>query len=145
MNTPNLERLTAFYRDVIGFEVVSEAAWRNNASVDEMLGVDESKGRIAMLRAGNCYLEIFQFEGPPARVADPLRPNDRGYTHLCLNVTDIEAEHYRLTCAGVPFTGKPKDFGKYIAAYGKDPDGNVLELVEVRPGEAIELPPLIRQ
>jgi len=49
-------------------------------------------------------------------------------------VKDIKAEYDRLVRAGVTFTRAPKNFGKMRAAYGKDPDGNILELLEEGPG-----------
>ena len=46
--------------------------------------------RGAMLRAGTCYLEMFQFSAPEPESTRPLRPFDKGYTHFCVDVTDIE-------------------------------------------------------
>ena len=54
---------------------------------------------------------------------------DHGITHLALQVSDIEAEHQRLADAGMFFHCPP---GEQIRAiYGRDPDGNVVELMEV--------------
>ena len=130
LNTADLERLVSFYRDVIGFTVVQRDHWENNPVVDNIIGVSNSASRWAMLKAGTCYLEIFQYSSPPARNAPPLRPNDRGYTHICLDVTDMASEYSRLTANGMHFEGPFGDFGDLKAIYGKDPDGNVVEIQE---------------
>jgi glyoxylase I family protein len=130
LNTHDLERLVTFYNDVVGFEVVHRGQWAGNPVVDEIIGVPQSASRWAMLKAGNCYLEIFQYSSPPAREAAPLRPNDRGYTHLCLDVTDMALEYRRLSVNGMVFAAPYADFGDLKAVYGKDPDGNVVEIQE---------------
>jgi hypothetical protein len=61
---------------------------------------------------------------------------------LCLDVVDIESEHARLTRAGARFECSPGDFGEIRAVYGKDPDGNVIEIQEILNGEhAFAFPP----
>jgi len=131
MNTADLARLVAFYRDVVGFEVVAEGEWQQAELIDEVVGLKGSAAKQAMLRAGNCYLEIFEYASPDARGSEPLRPCDRGYTHLCLDVTDVGAEYERLHAKGVKFNRRPADFGLVKAAYGRDPDGNIIEIQEV--------------
>ena len=45
---------------------------------------------------------------------------------------DIDEEHKRLSEAGMRFHCPPIDAGKGLrATYGRDPDGNVVELLEV--------------
>ena len=57
-----LDRMVKFYRDAFGFEPVGEEfSWRNNAMLDQILDVPGSAARGAKLRAGSCYLELFQF------------------------------------------------------------------------------------
>ena len=106
--TPDLDRLVAFYGDVLGFEHVSSTSWSERPIVDRMIGVDDSAARQVMLRAGNAYLELFEYESPRPTPADPDRgPAHHGYTHLCLDVTDIDAEFERLSANGMTFHGPP--------------------------------------
>lgn len=139
LHTPDLERLLRFYCDLIGFEEVSRAAWKDNALIDEVIGVQGSAAKQAMLRAGNVHLELFEYASPAGRSAAPLRPNDHGYTHLCLDVTDIEREFDRLSRAGMAFTRRPGDFGAVKAVYGRDPDGNLVEIQETFAAEPATL------
>lgn len=133
IHTPDLDRLVAFYRDVVGFEVVEGSAsqWEGKPAVDAIIGVPESAARTVMLNAGNLYLEFFQYSNPPARNSDRLRPSDHGYTHIALDVDDVFAEHARLTAAGMVFNADPLDAGNIKAVYGRDPDGNVVEIQQL--------------
>lgn len=127
----DLDRTVKFYGEAFGFEVIGEGfAWREAPPVDRIMNVPGSAGRGCVLKAGNCYLELFEFAAPPPESTRPLRPHDRGYTHLCIDVTDIEDEYARLKAMGVAFHAVPVDMGFVKAIYGQDPDGNVFELQE---------------
>ena len=89
LSTGNLERAIAFYRDVLGFELVMDHRWDAGRQL--------------------C---------------------DHGITHLCLEVDDIEAEHTRLSAAGMRFHHAPVQNDGAKMTYGRDPDGNVIELIE---------------
>ena len=88
-----------------------------------------------MLQAGNCFLEFFEYLTPRGAARDPDYPVcDTGLTHIGLNVTGIDAEYERLSANGMRFHKPPIDVGPpgtLRATYGRDPDGNVIELVEV--------------
>lgn len=131
--TSNMDRMVEFYRDLIGFTEVARGGWENDERIDSIIGLKGSAAKQVMLRAGNVYLELFQYSAPQHRPEDPLRPNDRGYTHLAIDVTGIDEEYERLTKAGIRFNRAPPELrgGKIRAIYGKDPDGNVIEMQEV--------------
>lgn len=135
--THDLDRLVAFYRDVVGFEQVMSTSWRDRPIIDRMIGVEGSAARQVMLRAGNACLELFEYESPSPTPADPQRgPAHQGYTHLCLDVVDIDAEHARLSANGMTFHDVPPTtdelgHARLRAIYGRDPDGNIVELQEV--------------
>jgi len=139
LSTANLDRMVAFYRDVVGFELVMETEWADNPFIDEIIGVPGSAARQVMLKAGGAYLEMFEYRAPAARPDAPLAPNDHGYTHICLDVADIQAEWDRLTAAGASFVRRPGDFGDIKAVYGRDPDGNVIEIQETTPDHPFSL------
>jgi catechol 2,3-dioxygenase-like lactoylglutathione lyase family enzyme len=126
----DLERMLKFYSEAFGFEIVgSEFSWRDEPTVDRIIDVPGSAARGAMLRAGTCYLEMFQFSAPEPVSSRPLRPFDKGYTHFCVDVTDIEQEYARLQGLGMTF-GQPSpiDAGHVKSIYERDPEGNVIEL-----------------
>ena len=135
VNTADLDRLYRFYVDVIGFKpTIDEYRWKNEPEIDRLIGLKHSVARTRMLKAGNCYFELFEYEAPAARDTAPLRPCDHGYTHFSLDVTDIEAEHKRLVAAGMEFFDERLGGGgDLIALYGKDPDGNIIEIQQTSP------------
>ncbi len=135
--TKNLDRLIAFYRDNFGLKVVyqRETPTEPNPASDAIFGLKGVSFRMAMLKSSNVFIEMFQFATPPGKDGDPRRPVvDAGITHTCFTVTDIQAEYDRLKAAGMVFHCPPQvrpGIGK--ATYGRDPDGNVIELIETDP------------
>lgn len=144
LSTPDLARLVAFYRDLLGFELVSEMAWGVGSRVpDTILGLHDSAARQALLRSGRGFVELFEFASPVPRP----RPGDRrvcdhGYTHVCLHVSDLAGEVARLRAAGVGFESEPVVRPTHASVYGRDPDGNVFELLEVFDAAHPYAPPL---
>lgn len=131
ISTPDLDRALDFYCNVLGFTVASRMDWMPGAQLpDTILGLKGSAARQAKLRAGNCFLELFEFSSPAPRSAE-RDIQDHGITHLCLHVRDLEAEVARLEAAGIRFRSAPQRRPTHASVYGHDPDGNVLELLEV--------------
>jgi catechol 2,3-dioxygenase-like lactoylglutathione lyase family enzyme len=134
ISTGDLERALGFYRDLLGFEVVMDWTWpEGTAGMNLTHQLPETSGRVALLGLGNAMLELFEYATPPPapRAAD-RRMVDHGITHLCLDVDDLDAEFVRLREAGVSFHCEPVDYGTVKVTYMRDPDGNVLELQEVK-------------
>ena len=145
----DLDRMIAFYRKAFGFEEVGEPfRWSDNPFIDRIVDVPHSAARGAMLRAGTCYLEMFEYSAPLPASATPLQPYDKGYTHFCVDATDIDAEYTRLKNLGMTFSQEaPIDVGHVKTIYGRDPEGNLIELQQTAdhcefPLQA--LPPLAR-
>ena len=138
ISTGDLQRSLAFYCDLLGFEKVFEGGWPAGVEVaDDITGLSGSSAQLAMLRAGNAYIELFQYASPAPSPGNPNRPVcDHGITHICLDVTDVDAEYQRLLEAGMRFHCPPQDLGGSRVTYGRDPDGNVVELQEIRDSES---------
>ena len=130
----DLDRMIQFYKEAFGFEVVGEPfAWEDDAFIDRIVDVKNSAARGAMLQAGTCYLEMFQYTAPAPASDQPLNPFDKGYTHFCVDATDIEAEFVRLKGLGMTFSEpEPIDVGHVKTIYGRDPEGNLIEIQETQ-------------
>ena len=139
LSTGQIDRMVDFYCENLGFELVYRSAWESGSvQVDQVVGLAGSAARTAMLRSDSVYLEMFEYSSPAGRPSDPDRPvNDHGYTHFCLQVSDIDAEYERLVAAGMRFNCRPHPVpdppprGAVRSIYGRDPDGNVVELLEL--------------
>ena len=134
ISTADLERSIAFYRDLLGFETVMDWSWpEGTANMNATHDLEETAGRVVLLKAGNAMLELFQFETPTPKPVDPDRPlSDHGITHFCIDVDDIDLEYERLKAGGMRFHCPPVDYGTVKTTYGRDPDGNVIELQEIK-------------
>ena len=138
ISTPDLDRICCFYRDVVGFEPVGEEfAWEPDTDIgklcDTVVGLKGSSARSIMLKKADMIIEFFEYRRPEPKPRDPeTRVCDHGYTHICLQVEDIDHEYERLKSLGMIFHAAPPpgDPGGLRAIYGKDPDGNVVELME---------------
>lgn len=132
LSTHDLDRLLAFYRDVIGIPVLFESTF-SGPEMEAITALPGATGRNAMLRAANMHIEIFEYATPASPSGEADRPVcNPGLTHICFDVVDLPAEYERLVAAGMAFHCPPQPLGRSIlATYGRDPDGNVIELQEI--------------
>lgn len=134
ISTPNLERLKTFYCDLFGMNEVMRYGWKQGDDLcDRIVGLTGSEATFVYLRGENACIELFEYVHPTPMSRDPeWRVSDHGITHICFEVTEIYAEFTRLAAAGMRFQNDaPIDaLGMLHVAYGYDPDGNIVELVE---------------
>jgi glyoxylase I family protein len=141
VHTPDLDRLRTFYEKAFGFEVVGEEVSVEEVPVAALvMGVEGAAARIVMLKAKNCFLEMFEWSAPKGRPLAPLAPYDFGYTHFCVVVEDIDEQYERLSGLGMTFVHPSAlRFGDLASVYGRDPDGNIIEISEIPKGDSLHL------
>jgi len=136
----DLERMIRFYTEGLGFEVVQKFEWADNPKLDQIIDIPDSAAKGAMLRAGTCYLELFQYSAPEPRSQGGISASDKGYTHFCVDTDDIAADMARLKAVGMDFgTRDYVDMGRVRTLYGRDPEGNLIEVQQCFEGSGIEL------
>lgn len=131
ISTSDLDRAVEFWCEAVGFTEVRRWSWDRLDVVDRLTDLEGSAARAVLLRGYGTGIEIFEFCSPPQRTDDSsTRPvSDHGYTHVCLEVDDIEDEMSRLGDAGMRFwADAATDPAGSRIVYGRDPDGNVIEL-----------------
>jgi glyoxylase I family protein len=130
---PDIEAALRFYGDVVGFEVVNEVTLPGGiASLARAFGLENAGCKVRMLRKGNSFIELFEFDETLQTESD--RPVNRiGITHIALASDDAEADYARLEAAGVVFNAALFGAAPSRFAYGRDPFGNVIELLEHDP------------
>ena len=131
----DMDRSLAFYRDLLGMEVVLDTEMAGEM-LDRETGLAGATIRFVLLRGSGTmpFLELLQYRAPAGKQypAD-ASPADVGAHHIALVVNDIAAAHERLVAAGVRFNWPPQEVDSgtlrgHWTAYCFDPDGLVIEL-----------------
>lgn len=147
INCRDMDRMQKFYCDAFGFRPVDPEgfAWADEPVMDHIVDVPGSAAKGVMLRAGTCYLELFEYSAPPPTSTQPHRPHDRGYTHFCVDVTEIAKDIAHLKTCGMTFNDRDfADVGHVKTIYGYDPEGNVIEVQQCEPDNGFTLDDLDR-
>jgi lactoylglutathione lyase len=133
----DLERSIAFYRDILGFEIVF--AWNPQADyIRVLVGYPDADIHAAILRlpGSDVFLELLEYRNVE-RVPIDTRTANPGTAHIAFFVDDLDALYADLTARGVrsvsapvtPTIG-PNEGGR--AVYMVDPDGIRVELIQTR-------------
>jgi catechol 2,3-dioxygenase-like lactoylglutathione lyase family enzyme len=140
LSTTDMDRLLAFYRDLLGLEQrLDTHIPAGNLPFETVVGMPGASARAAGLRAGNLLLELFEYDHVSPKPVEQGPASDAGIRHICFDVTDIDAEVARLKEAGVRFVSDPQDVSPTIrSVYARDPDGNIVEFQEIFPGSPLE-------
>jgi catechol 2,3-dioxygenase-like lactoylglutathione lyase family enzyme len=132
MSVPSLDEARRFYVDLLGFEELGSGEFDSDSDIDRIMALKGAAAKVAFLSFGDFKIEMFEFAAPAQERAEEVRPvNLHGYTHLCLDVTDVRSLHERLNKAGMQFHSDPVDKAGVRTVYGRDPFGNAIELQEI--------------
>lgn len=133
----DLERSVAFYRDVLGFEVVF--AWNPKAPyIGELVGYPDVDLHAAILRLpdSEVILELLEYRNVERMPVDTRTANP-GTAHTAYFVDDLDALYADLVAKGVEFVSAPvtptigpNRGGR--AVYMIDPDGIRVELIQTK-------------
>ena len=104
----DMDQSLAFYRDLLGMEVVTEQV-QHNEYTSKLVGYPDAHLKVAMLRipggfAGpsNHVLELVEYVHPRGEKTD-VSTNRPGSPHLAFVTDDIHGDFARLQSAGVRF------------------------------------------
>ena len=137
ISVTDLDRSVAFYRDLMGLEVLAQQE-KQGGYLAAIVGYPDAHVKMAHLRApaSGHVLELFEYIAPKGETPERIEPRDVGTAHLCFLVDDLDAVYRRLVDAGVEtFVSPPVlvDTGINTGGYGiylRDPDGIVLEIFQ---------------
>lgn len=137
LQVANLDRSVAFYRDVLGFEIVF--AWNPQAAyIRELVGYPEADIHAAILRlpGTDVMLELLDYRNVDRTPVDTRTANP-GTAHIAFFVDDLDTLYADLVARGVRSVSEPvtptigpNRGGR--AVYLLDPDGIRVELIETR-------------
>ena len=117
----DLGRSIAWYRDVLGAELVGEYG-----------------GTSAVFRFVRCWLLVVTGGGPtadkPTVTMMPPADPDAASAELIVAVPDCRAAHAELTARGAAFLADPVEYAWEIRAFFRDPDGHLFEISQRKAG-----------
>lgn len=135
--TPDLDRMIAFYSNILDSGLQSRAMVGPGPQSDKMGGLQNAQLEGAWLPTTNMLLEFWQFhapEFPPTEAQTTML--DLGFTHICLETDDLEHDIARMINAGAAIISDPVETYNVRIQFARDPDGNIVELLEPQDGFA---------
>jgi catechol 2,3-dioxygenase-like lactoylglutathione lyase family enzyme len=146
INCTEIRRSIAIY-EKFGFRVVhviAEGTKDLDPTADVMRGAAGHRGshcRGVIMSLGThprCWtmLELLQYTDPPTAPEPRRTPFQVGYCRMAIRCKDIHGEVARLKAAGVEFESDvetSQTVGALSYAFARDPDGTLVELLELHP------------
>jgi catechol 2,3-dioxygenase-like lactoylglutathione lyase family enzyme len=132
----DVERAVAFYTEVLGFTLPRairdvEADW-----ISVMTGMPDTHLRIAFLELSGTNLELIEYVTPRGTQQEHSQTSDIASAHVAFQIDDMDTLRLELEKRGARFVSDPVTIpeGPWMGrrvVYLRDPDGIVIELVEV--------------
>ncbi|MBC8285008.1 MAG: VOC family protein [Nitrospinae bacterium] len=116
LNVKNMKRAEEFYSQILGFPVIHRTETQAGLKHIE---VD----------AGNVAIALFESPDLDLKAAHKTMTDD-GYLHFAFSgqYEKFDATLEALKEEGVQLDGEPRDWGKSVSVYFRDPDDNQLEI-----------------
>jgi len=131
----DMQREIEFYRDLLGMEVWWEGRDESQI-VRQVTDVPEANIWMVKLKAKDgVSIELLKYLSHPQNIPERKKSFDVGCNHIALQIDDIDALYEKLISAGIRFHTPPvisSDGGAKVTCC-RDPEGVILELVEILP------------
>jgi catechol 2,3-dioxygenase-like lactoylglutathione lyase family enzyme len=134
----SLDEALKFWVEIMGFDHLYTWEFENSRFLEQLVGVNRSAMRLAMVQGPGHMLELLEYTAPPDRAVLKPRSCDVGSLHLAFHVDDIEAAATKLASVGWRLVGeiqtiKSGDRAGLRLAYIRGPDGLTLEFLQQKP------------
>jgi catechol 2,3-dioxygenase-like lactoylglutathione lyase family enzyme len=131
----SMEGMKSFYRNVLGFtHVLGEMPEADHAAMHQLLRSATAVHSAALLghEAGGISVALFHSTDPvPRPIRKDFRYGDIGVAKITMAVSDLDALYRdlgdRVGFCSTPKTATIPGWGDYRFAYGRDPEGNLIE------------------
>ena len=142
LNVTDLDASVDFY-ERLGFEVFMPAIPYLGLSIEGgELGAEMAKalalppgfrGRACIMQLGSTFPKLDLTEWADGAMIPAGANGETGLVRLCLASQDVHRDYAELTAAGVAFVSEPQpgENGMADVALCRDPDGNLVELIQV--------------
>lgn len=123
-----------FFVGFVGMKVLGEMDHRREENLDRVVGLTNVEIRWAMLEREGFHIELFTYYQPVGEQRS-IRQCDRGLTHLCFEVYDVDRVYKKVIAEGYRTNAPPLEMrgGRSKAIYVDGPEGIVVEFLELRP------------
>ncbi|WP_081285934.1 VOC family protein [Mycobacterium colombiense] len=128
----DMDRALAFYRDVLGMEVVFETLISGEPFDAALHSNRKQEGRVVGGLLGGLMIELLSIGADPPR--QKQRRGITGIHNVSLSVTDLDDTHRRIIDAGYTPDQAPFEIGGVRMFFVKDPDGTPVEFIELPDG-----------
>jgi catechol 2,3-dioxygenase-like lactoylglutathione lyase family enzyme len=128
----DLEGALSFWQDLLGFKVEKKMD-ESGPHIDAMMGLKNVRvTTVKMTAPEGGMIELLHFHSHPDSPSWLGQPYSTGFTHIAMNVGNIDIAFKKLAGAGVVFPAPPQysPDGGVKVIYCKGPEGVLLELVE---------------
>ena len=143
INVKDLDDSIAFYKK-LGFEVLNDRRhidWPD--FVGKNFGMNRAKGRGVLMvlpsDPNGPMLDLIEWLEPKAKFPSSPPPADEVPRILAFRTKNVHAAYEQLSKAGVTFTrdmwGPHEELGIVGVCCCHDPNGNLIELIELKPGQ----------
>ena len=129
----DMDRALAFYRDVLGMEVVFESLVSGEPFDAVLHAKRKQEGRVVGGLLGGLMVELLSLGSVPS-AGKPARRGITGIDNVSLSVPDLDDTHRRITAAGYVPDQAPFEIGGVRMFFVKDPDGTPVEFIELPNG-----------
>ena len=129
----NFEDAVDFYSKTFGFRLISEQTLGKEEvnNLYDLYQLKNAKVRFGFLRAPKGgVVEIFEFF-PSVPSEHPVW-NKPGPTHFTLDVKNVKKWYNVLKAKGITFLCEPQNTDGTEWVFMKDPDGNLIELIDLK-------------
>ena len=134
----DMDRMRDFYTRVVGL-AESRQVVVEGPHIDALTGLPDVKLEAVFLGTPERpeAIEMLKYHHHPSAVA-PQGPSGNGVNHVQFIVSDLDPLLEALEAEGLDVWGGPQDWPAVWrrVLYAKDPEGNVVEFNEPRPGES---------
>jgi catechol 2,3-dioxygenase-like lactoylglutathione lyase family enzyme len=128
----DMDRALAFYRDLLGMDVVFESLISGEPFDAVLHATRKQEGRVVGGLLGGMMVELLSIGANP-----PDQKQRRGITgihNVSLSVTDLDDTHRRITATGYVADQEPFEIGGVRMFFVKDPDRTPVEFIELPDG-----------
>jgi methylmalonyl-CoA/ethylmalonyl-CoA epimerase len=122
ISVPNAEESAAWYKKMLGFEVVAR--------------MPQGKMKVVHISRGDAYIELFEVEGAkplPDHRRDPSADfTVNGLVHFAFTVPDAMAAFKELRAKGAEIAMEPNDLPGIVFGFVRDNAGNCFEILQYK-------------